>query len=324
MLERIESLVAEMIERVESLKKQIESSMAEQVQRETQNHELAVQLVDFDAERNACETRDSLLQFESEQVRARLTEIDDTLHDARHLLDQSRDRRAELCAAAAKLQSDVQYMSESCLNELGVQRDELMAETTIPIARGEQLLVEDQIHREMRSRLDAMGPVNMMALEEYKETAERHAFLDTQRKDLYDSIENTRATIKEIDIFSRQKFEEAFHKINENFQVTFRKLFGGGTGIMRLTDEENSAESGIFRSWVASIRAMRRMASSEWPPSSKKFSWMPTRSRPRISAQRPANSTSAGVWGDDGHGGPDNSVGASSFGGAGDIGGVWI
>ena len=218
---------------------------AEQVQRETQNHELAVQLVDFDAERNACETRDSLLQFESEQVRARLTEIDDTLHDARHLLDQSRDRRAELCAAAAKLQSDVQYMSESCLNELGVQRDELMAETTIPIARGEQLLVEDQIHREMRSRLDAMGPVNMMALEEYKETAERHAFLDTQRKDLYDSIENTRATIKEIDTFSRQKLDEAFHKINENFQMTFRKLFGGGQGFMRLTDEENSAESGI-------------------------------------------------------------------------------
>ena len=97
----------------------------------------------------------------------------------------------------------------------------------------------------MRTRLDAMGPVNMMALEEYKETAERQAFLDTQRKDLMDSIENTQATIKEIDTFSRQKFEEAFNKINENFQVTFKKLFGGGHGMMRLTDEENSAESGI-------------------------------------------------------------------------------
>src|SRR6202140_4132477 len=97
----------------------------------------------------------------------------------------------------------------------------------------------------MRARLDAMGPVNMMALEEYKETAERHSFLDTQRKDLLDSIQNTQATIKEIDAFSRQKFEEAFHKINENFQTTFRKLFGGGHALMRLTDEENSAESGI-------------------------------------------------------------------------------
>src|ERR1700682_6712966 len=58
-------------------------------------------------------------------------------------------------------------------------------------------------------------------------------------------MKNTKATIKESDIFSRQKFEEAFNKINENFQLTFKKLFGGGHGMMRLTDEENSAESGI-------------------------------------------------------------------------------
>ena len=90
-----------------------------------------------------------------------------------------------------------------------------------------------------------MGPVNMMGLEEYKETAERHQFLATQRKDLLDAIENTAATIREIDQVSRQKFEEAFHQINENFQATFRKLFGGGHGFMRLTDLENSAESGI-------------------------------------------------------------------------------
>ncbi len=244
-LERIELLVTEMIERVASLRVQIESSVVEKLQREVQSEELAVRLVDLEAERNACETRDSLLQVESEQVRARLTEIDGFLHEARQLLDQSRDRRAELSTAVAKLQSDAQYMGETCLNELGVQRHELIADVTISIVRGEQLAIEDHIYRDMRTRLDAMGPVNMMALDEYKETAERHAFLETQRKDLYDSIENTQATIKEIDIFSRQKFEEAFHKINENFQATFRKLFGGGQGFMRLTDEENSAESGI-------------------------------------------------------------------------------
>jgi chromosome segregation protein len=244
-LARIESLAAEMIERVESLHGQIEASSAERGEREAQNHQLAAQLVDFDAERNASETRDGLLQCESEQVRARLSEIDEALHNARQCLDQSRDRRAELSATAAKLQSDVQYMAETCLNELGVQRYELMADNASPIVRGEALTAEDQIYREMRSRLDAMGPVNMMALEEYKESAERHAFLETQRKDLFDSIANTQATIKEIDTFSRQKFEEAFHRINQNFQMTFRKLFGGGHAFMRLTDEENSAESGI-------------------------------------------------------------------------------
>jgi chromosome segregation protein len=120
-----------------------------------------------------------------------------------------------------------------------------MADTTLPRVSGDELASEEQACQEMRARLDAMGPVNMMALEEYKETAERQAFLDTQRKDLIQSIENTQSTIKEIEVFSRQKFEEAFTKINENFQVTFKKLFGGGNAFMRLTDEENSAESGI-------------------------------------------------------------------------------
>jgi chromosome segregation protein len=120
-----------------------------------------------------------------------------------------------------------------------------MADLTLPRMSGDELIAEEQTTQEMRARLDAMGPVNMMALEEYNETAQRHKFLEEQRKDLIQSIENTTATIKEIDVFSRQKFEEAFNKINENFQVTFKKLFGGGQGMMRLTDLENSDESGI-------------------------------------------------------------------------------
>ncbi len=244
-LDRILSLVNEMRERVHGLRTQIDASAAEKAQRENENQLLANQLVDLEAEKNAGEVREGLLQFESEQIRARLAEIDEAMRAARQLLDQARDRRGELAAMAAKLQSDAQYMAESCLNDLGVQRHELMADTTIPIATDEQLSTEDQAYREMRTRLDNMGPVNMMALEEYKETADRHQFLQTQRQDLLDSIQNTIATIKEIDTVSRQKFEEAFHKINENFQLTFRKLFGGGHAFMRLTDEENSAESGI-------------------------------------------------------------------------------
>jgi chromosome segregation protein len=244
-LERIESLVRDMQERVETLTSQIESAGAEKLQRETENRQLAVLAADLEAERNASETRDGLLQFESEQVRARLGEIETTLRNARQQLELSRDRRGELAAAMAKLQADAQYMAQTCLNELGLQQHELLADAAVTPVAGEQLTAEDQAYRDMRARLEAMGPVNMMALEEYKETAERHSFLETQRKDLVDSIANTQATIKEIDAVSRQKFEEAFHKINENFQTTFKKLFGGGHALMRLTDEENTDESGI-------------------------------------------------------------------------------
>jgi chromosome segregation protein len=245
LLDRIQTLVSEMTERVNTLRTQLESASAEIAQRQNENVQIAEQTVQLEAERNASEALESLMQLESEQVRARLGEIEEQLRSTRSSLDQARDRRGELSAVAAKLQSDLQHLADTCLNELSIERGVLLADTTIPLLTGEALAAEDQAHREMRARLDAMGPVNMMALEEYKETAERHAFLETQRKDLLDAIENTTATIREIDQVSRQKFEEAFNKINENFQATFRKLFGGGHGFMRLTDLENSAESGI-------------------------------------------------------------------------------
>ncbi len=244
-LQRIEQLVSEMKARVDSLLAQINAAAEEKSQREIENLSIADKLLDLDSERNACEARAGLLQCESEQVRGRLAEVDSLLKDLRHVVDGLRDRKAELSTAAVKLQSDAEHLAQTCINELSAQRAELMADSSLPRVSGDELAAEEQACQEMRSRLDAMGPVNMMALEEYKEAAERQAFLDTQRKDLLDSIENTQATIKEIDIFSRQKFEEAFTKINENFQVTFKKLFGGGNALMRLTDEENSAESGI-------------------------------------------------------------------------------
>src|SRR5262249_26186002 len=224
-LERIEALSAEAGQRVESLQTQIHSAAAEKVQREAENQQILERLQALAAEQAAAEATGVQLQHESEQVRARIAEIDQELKAARLELDATRERKSELGAQLAKLQSDLAHMAESCLNELGVSAAELRADAAIALAEGEQLAAEETAYREMRTKLDNMGPVNMMALEEFKETEQRHQFLETQRKDLLESIENTQATIKEIDEFSRQKFQEAFERINENFQFTFRKLF---------------------------------------------------------------------------------------------------
>ena len=76
-------------------------------------------------------------------------------------------------------------------------------------------------------------------MEEYQEAQQRQDFLSAQRQDLLDSIRDTEKAIQEIDLVSRQKFAEAFEAINDNFRECFQTLFGGGTGEMRLTDEEN-------------------------------------------------------------------------------------
>ena len=97
----------------------------------------------------------------------------------------------------------------------------------------------------MRSRIEALGPVNTQALEEFEEAQQRYDFLNAQRQDLLDSIRDTEKAIHEIDPVSRKHFAEAFEAINANFREMFKTLFGGGIGEMRLTDQENLADTGI-------------------------------------------------------------------------------
>ena len=224
---------------------QIASAAAEKQQRELENSRLAEQEIVWTSERDVAQQRDGELQEELQALRVRLGELEEALKVARHELDTARDRRGNLAAEQARLQSDAQHMAETCIQELSQPREELLADESLPRIAGEELGNEESLYKEMRARLENMGPVNMMALEEYQETAQRHEFLETQRQDLLQSIENTVNTIREIDTISRQKFEEAFNRINENFARTFSKLFGGGQAFMRLTDLENSMESGI-------------------------------------------------------------------------------
>lgn len=97
----------------------------------------------------------------------------------------------------------------------------------------------------VNERIDSLGPINMMALEELSEIEERQDFLTTQKLDLEGAISDTQTAINEIRRRSREQFIEAFHKINDNFKQMFQELFGGGTGEMRLIDQNDLLESGI-------------------------------------------------------------------------------
>ena len=236
--------------RIAQIEQQLQSAGAEKVRREQETAELAAQHVSLAETRATALAEGARLTAAATELRTRMTELDAKLRTLRHETEVVREERASLAASAAKLVSDIEHIESTCLNDLGTLAVALREDATIVRidcnADGcEALAAEEDAVRAMKQRLEAMGPVNMMALEEYNETASRHGFLETQRKDLLESIENTQASIKEIDDVSRLKFDQAFKVINENFGVTFAKLFGGGQAFMKLTDEENSAESGI-------------------------------------------------------------------------------
>jgi chromosome segregation protein len=114
----------------------------------------------------------------------------------------------------------------------------------VAAAERRALSAEDAIVA-LRARIERLGPVNMMAIDQFDELETRHVFLTTQRKDLVDSIGQTSEAIKRIDETTRQRFTEAFSAINQNFQQTFSTLFGGGRAGLTLLDDTDPLESGI-------------------------------------------------------------------------------
>lgn len=104
--------------------------------------------------------------------------------------------------------------------------------------------IEEEV-KNLRSRIQSMGPVNLMAIEEYKELKERHDFLTNQSEDLWNAKEQLIQAIDEINATSYELFSNTFAQIRKNFEYTFTTLFGGGKSDLQLVDAEDILESGI-------------------------------------------------------------------------------
>jgi chromosome segregation protein len=190
------------------------------------------------------ETRTHALAAQESAQRAELATGEEELRRARARADEGRDKRSELEVELVRRQSELKFLDETSRKELDCPIAELAAgQETVLDAEG--LAEVERHYQEIKARIEALGPVNPQALEEYQEAQQRYEFLNTQRQDLLDSIRDTEKAIQEIEQVSRQKFAEAFEAINNHFRQCFLTLFGGGIGEMRLTDETNAAESGI-------------------------------------------------------------------------------
>jgi len=243
--QRIDRLHADLERRVLTIEQQRAAAEAESAQRTAESAALGGRLQELAAARAEALSLAQTLGAQGQSLRQQLAALETQLKTDRATLEQMREARSTRATLVAKLRADLEHHEASCVTELNIEAQALRDDLLTTRLTGDVLDAEEEACRALRQRMEQMGPVNMMALDEYKETADRHGFLETQRKDLMESIENTQETIKEIDRISRTKFDEAFAKINENFAQVFARLFQGGQAFLRLTDAENQAESGL-------------------------------------------------------------------------------
>ena len=90
----------------------------------------------------------------------------------------------------------------------------------------------------MERRIQRLGPINLAAIDEYKQQAERKEYLDQQNEDLVDALETLESAIRKIDKETRARFRETYDKVNTGLQANFPRLFGGGHAYLELTGDD--------------------------------------------------------------------------------------
>ena len=186
------------------------------------------------------------VQATLDEVMAEVEELERTggaVPDARAILDDSdeaTDEDGNPVAGAEVANADTAVADASPDTQAAVDA----AAAAVAAAEQRTLSAEEAIST-LRTKIERLGPVNMMAIEQHEELEARYEFLSTQRKDLVESIAQTSEAIRRIDETTKERFVEAFGAINRNFQVVFTTLFGGGRAGLTLLDENDPLESGI-------------------------------------------------------------------------------
>lgn len=114
----------------------------------------------------------------------------------------------------------------------------------LPIVSEIEPNLEENINRQ-RAQMRRIGPINPEAEEEYLSVKERFEFLSAQVEDLKKADQDLRQVISELDELMQQEFRKTFDAVAEEFKELFKRLFGGGSAKLYLTDEENFHNTGI-------------------------------------------------------------------------------
>ena len=142
--------------------------------------------------------------------------------------------------AVSKAQFAIDECEKAMFSDYGLT-PERAAEEAIDIAPEELAPKMADLEENMK----ALGPINPNAVTEYEELKQRHDFMEAQTEDLRKARENLETLLAEMDATMTKQFGAAFAKIQEYFQESFTKLFGGGKAELKLLDESDMLTSGI-------------------------------------------------------------------------------
>ena len=261
----LEQRIRELTQAVEQRRSEISSFIGrkEQAESEIQDSRGQIERLQHEREQVGAQTAELLSRKQTQETD--VTAREEHLREQRRQLTRLQEQRGSLDVELAQKNMSIQNLRERIQQKYHVNLDDVRSECiTITLADEGPAKVHVMTPEEMASsgaatdwnavgqqieslqqKLDEIGPVNLVAIEEYEETEQRHQFLTKQNDDLVSAKAQLLEVINRINVQTRQMFLETFEKIRDNFRLMFTEVFGGGKADLILSDQNDVLESGI-------------------------------------------------------------------------------
>jgi chromosome segregation protein len=261
----LEQRLRELGQIVQQRRNECSSFLQRKAQFETEIGDSQRQIERLTHEREAASQQTAGLVAQKEKQDEAISTREDSLRELRRRLTELQQQRSGIEVELAQKTMSVQNLRERIQQKYQVNLDHVRSECiTITIADEGPARVQTLTPEEMaasgaatdwtavadqvgalQKRLDEIGPVNLVAIEEYEETEQRYNFLTQQHDDLVQAKGQLLEVINRINTQTKEMFTETFNKIRDNFRQMFMEVFGGGKADLILVDEGDVLESGI-------------------------------------------------------------------------------
>ncbi|MGA2179418.1 MAG: chromosome segregation protein SMC [Verrucomicrobiota bacterium] len=261
----LEQRICELTQMLEQRRNEVSSFIGRKEQAESEIQDSRSQIGRLQHEREQVNTQTAELLARKQSQEGDVVAREENLSGRRRQLTQLQEQRGALDVELAQKNMSVQNLRERLQQKYHVNLDDVRSECiTITFADEGAAKVHVMTPEEMaaagastdwnavaqqiealQKRLDEIGPVNLVAIEEYEETEQRYQFLTKQNDDLVQARVQLLEVINRINVQTRQMFTETFEKIRENFRTMFTEVFGGGKADLILSDQNDVLESGI-------------------------------------------------------------------------------
>ncbi len=255
----------ELTQFVEQRRREIDAVIQRKAQAEAEIAESRGRMDSLSHEREQQSLQTAELGRQRDTLSAEVNGREEALRGHRRQLTEWQDQRGALEVEVAQKQMSVQNLRERIQQKYQMNLDDVRSECiTITFADEGPAKIVTLTPEEMaaagvstdwdavagqvttlQQKIDEMGPVNLVAIEEYEETEQRHQFLTTQHEDLIKAKGQLVEVINRVNAQTKEMFTDTFNHIRENFRAMFVEIFGGGSADLYLVDEGDVLESGI-------------------------------------------------------------------------------